>query len=41
MDDSDGSDFIDFVTGIDTIFYGRVSYDLRANYQPHENASPQ
>ena len=40
MDDSDGSDFIDFVNSIDTIFYGRVSYDLWGNYQPHENVSP-
>jgi len=41
MDDSDGSDFIDFVNSIDTIFYGRVSYDLWGNYQPHEDASPE
>jgi dihydrofolate reductase len=40
MDEGDGSDFIDFVAGIDTIFYGRVSYDLWGNYQPPENASP-
>ena len=41
MDDSDGSDFIDFVNSIDTIFYGRVSYDLWGNYQPDEDASPE
>ena len=40
MDEGDGSDFVDFVAGIDTIFYGRVSYELWGNYQPHENASP-
>lgn len=40
MEEGDGSDFIDFVAGIDTIFYGRVSYELWGNYQPHENASP-
>ena len=40
MDEDGGSDFIDFVAGIDTIFYGRVSYELWGNYQPHENASP-
>ena len=41
MDDGDGSDFIDFVNRIDTIFYGRVSYDLWGNYQPDEKASPE
>lgn len=40
MDEDGGSDFIDFVAGIDTIFYGRVSYELWGNYQPGENASP-
>src|SRR5687767_10847623 len=40
MDEDDGSDFVDFVAGIDSIFYGRVSYELWRNYQPHENASP-
>ena len=38
-DDDDGSDFIDFVAGIDTIFYGRVSYEMWGNYQPGEEAS--
>src|SRR5688500_12935540 len=38
-DDDDGSDFIDFVAGIDTIFYGRVSYEMWGNYQPGEQAS--
>jgi dihydrofolate reductase len=37
-------DFGDILAGIlidiDTIFYGRVSYDLWGNYQPDENASP-
>ena len=41
MDDSDGSDFIDFVNSIDTIFYGRVSYELWGNYRPPEDASPE
>jgi len=27
------------LVGIDSIFYGRVSYDLWGNYQPDENAS--
>lgn len=40
MDEDGGSDFIDFVAGIDTIFYGRVSYELWGNYQPDENESP-
>ena len=38
-DDSDGSDFIDFVASIDTIFYGRISYELWGNFQPVEEAS--
>ncbi|EJL72490.1 dihydrofolate reductase family protein [Chryseobacterium populi] len=33
-------DFDGFLSGIDTIFYGRVSYDAWGNYQPDENASP-
>jgi dihydrofolate reductase len=37
------SDFADILNeiliGIDTIFYGRVSYDLWGNYQPPENSS--
>ncbi len=32
-------DFNGFLTGIDTIFYGRVSYDAWGNYQPHTDAS--
>jgi dihydrofolate reductase len=39
MDDGDGLDFIDFINSIDTIFYGRVSYELWGNYQPPENAN--
>ena len=38
-DESDGSDFVDFVASIDTIFYGRISYDLWGNFQPGEQAS--
>jgi dihydrofolate reductase len=38
-DESDGSDFIDFVASIDTIFYGRISYELWGNFQPGEQAS--
>lgn len=38
------TDFGDILNGIlvdiDTIFYGRVSYDLWGNYSPDENASP-
>ena len=30
----------DILTDIDTIFYGRVSYDLWGNYYPDKNASP-
>ncbi len=36
----DGMDFDGFLSGIDTIFYGRKSYDLWGNYQPEENAAP-
>ncbi|GAA3728468.1 dihydrofolate reductase family protein [Flavobacterium ginsengisoli] len=32
-------DFDGFLSDIDTIFYGRVSYDSWGNYQPDENAS--
>jgi dihydrofolate reductase len=32
--------FGEFLSGIDTIFYGRVSYDLWGNYQPEETAPP-
>ena len=31
-------DFDGFLSAIDTIFYGRVSYDNWGNYQPAENA---
>jgi dihydrofolate reductase len=31
-------DFDGFLSGIDTIFYGRVSYDAWGNFQPDENA---
>lgn len=34
-------DFDGFLSGIDTIFYGRVSYDSWGNYQPDENADPE
>ena len=36
--ESTGSDFEDFLAGIDTIFYGRVSYELWGNWQPDEKA---
>ncbi|MCC9063249.1 dihydrofolate reductase family protein [Flavobacterium piscisymbiosum] len=36
----DDMDFDGFLSSIDTIFYGRVSYDMWGNYQPDENASP-
>ncbi|MCW3464469.1 dihydrofolate reductase family protein [Chitinophaga nivalis] len=29
-----------FIESIDTIFYGRVSYDAWGNFQPDENTSP-
>lgn len=32
--------FENFLDEVDTIFYGRVSYELWGNYQPDENASP-
>ncbi|BFM43674.1 dihydrofolate reductase family protein [Flavobacterium sp. CFS9] len=35
----DDMDFDGFLSSIDTIFYGRVSYDMWGNYQPDENAS--
>lgn len=31
--------FEGFLSGIDTIFYGRISYDLWGNFQPGGNAS--
>ena len=37
--DSGSESFFDkFLSGIDTIFYGRVSYDMWGQYQPAENA---
>jgi dihydrofolate reductase len=36
--DFENSEFGEFLSGIDTIFYGRVSYDLWGNYEPEENA---
>jgi dihydrofolate reductase len=36
----DDMDFDGFVSSIDTIFYGRVSYDMWGNFQPDANASP-
>jgi len=36
----DDMDFDGFLSGIDTIFYGRVSYDTWGNFQPDNNASP-
>ena len=30
----------DILTGVDTIFYGRMSYEIWGNYQPPEIASP-
>jgi dihydrofolate reductase len=36
----DDMDFDGFLSGIDTIFYGRVSYDSWGNFQPGTNASP-
>lgn len=37
-DDDSGLDT--FVDSIDTIFYGRISYDLWGNYQPAETDTP-
>lgn len=34
----DDMDFDGFLSGIDTIFYGRVSYDSWGNFQPAEDA---
>lgn len=39
MDDSLGGGLVDFLGEIDTIFYGRVSYDLWGQYQAAETAS--
>src|SRR5690606_17649805 len=35
----DDMDFESFLSGIDTIFYGRTSYDMWGNFQPEPNAS--
>ncbi|CAM2880133.1 dihydrofolate reductase [Chryseobacterium flavum] len=37
----DDMNFDGFLSSIDTIFYGRVSYDAWGNYQPEENAAPE
>ncbi|ASZ14908.1 dihydrofolate reductase family protein [Chitinophaga pendula] len=39
MEEGEGNDFIHFLNGIDTIFYGRVSYDMWGNWQPDETMS--
>jgi dihydrofolate reductase len=36
----EGSTFDKFLSSIDTIFYGRVSYDMWGQFQPDNNASP-
>lgn len=36
----DDMDFEGFLAGVDTIFYGRVSYDAWGNFQPDTQASP-
>ncbi len=38
MDEEMGFD--SFLSGIDTLFYGRKSYDLWGNFQPDDNATP-
>lgn len=38
MDENVGNTLLDFLEGIDTIFYGRVSYDLWGQYQPTQDA---
>jgi dihydrofolate reductase len=35
----DDMDFEGFLSSIDTIFYGRVSYEMWGNFQPDSNAS--
>jgi dihydrofolate reductase len=35
----DDMDFEGFLSGVDTIFYGRVSYDMWGNFQPDVNAT--
>jgi dihydrofolate reductase len=36
----DDMDFEGFISSVDTIFYGRVSYDAWGHFQPDTNASP-
>ena len=36
----DDMNFDAFIESIDTMFYGRVSYDAWGNFQPDENTSP-
>ncbi|NML40850.1 dihydrofolate reductase [Chitinophaga sp. G-6-1-13] len=36
----DDMEFGSFISSIDTIFYGRVSYDAWGNFQPDENTNP-
>lgn len=36
----DDMDFGGFIASVDTIFYGRVSYDAWGNFQPDEATSP-
>ncbi|HEY9257757.1 dihydrofolate reductase family protein, partial [Chitinophaga sp.] len=36
----DDMDFGSFLSSVDTIFYGRVSYDAWGNFQPETTASP-
>ncbi|WP_142687217.1 dihydrofolate reductase family protein [Chitinophaga polysaccharea] len=36
----DDMNFDAFISSIDTMFYGRVSYDAWGNFQPDENTSP-
>ncbi|MBX2916897.1 MAG: dihydrofolate reductase [Cyclobacteriaceae bacterium] len=38
FDDEIGRDLIDFADEIDTVLYGRVSYELYGNYQPSDAA---
>lgn len=40
MEEDPGLDsaFAEFLSGIDTIFYGRISYELWGNYKPNEDA---
>lgn len=39
MDDNVGHTLVEFLSGIDIIFYGRVSYDLWGQYQPAEDVA--